>query len=156
MKNSKNIYEYLNDVNFNIEDYEQEELNDLEKQKLKNRFNKNIKKKHSFKGLATVTASLVLATVVLSQTSLGENIYASTQSKLSDISYSIGNALGIKKDIEPYSNVINKLVEESGIEVKLTDVIIDKDELLFATVVSTDKPVDDISFDYDKVNNARV
>ena len=35
MKDSKNIYEYLNQMDFNIEDYNKEILNDIEKKELK-------------------------------------------------------------------------------------------------------------------------
>ncbi len=45
MANSKNVYELLNEVDFNIEDYEKEELTDIEKQNLKRSVRKNMKKK---------------------------------------------------------------------------------------------------------------
>jgi hypothetical protein len=35
MKDSKSIYEILNNVKFDINDYSKEELNDMEKQNLK-------------------------------------------------------------------------------------------------------------------------
>lgn len=34
MKNSKNIYEALNEIDFDFEDYEKETLSDIEKKKL--------------------------------------------------------------------------------------------------------------------------
>lgn len=52
------------------------------------------------------------------------------------MSYSIGNALGIERDIEPYVNVIDQIVEDNGIEVKLTDVIMDQDELIFSIIMN--------------------
>jgi len=69
-------------------------------------------------------------------------LYAAAESKVLEISYSIGKALGIERNIEPYAKVVNQIVEDNGVEVKLTDVIVDKDELIFSTIVNTNKPVE--------------
>lgn len=149
MKKSKNIYDFLNDMDFDIDDYEKEELNDMEKKKLKNEFRKNNKKKFNFKKFGSIAVALLLTVGILSQTGFGRDVYAMAESKLSEITYTIGNALNIERDIEKYSNVINKTVENNGVEVKLTDVIIDKDEILFSTVINTSEPADGVDFDYD-------
>lgn len=137
MKNSKSIYEILNDIDVNIEDYEKEGLNDMEKENLKRTFRKNIRRKFNFKRFAAIAAALILTIGVLGQTNLGRQVYAAAESKITEISYSIGKALGIERDIEPYANVVNQVVEDKGIAVKLTDVIIDKDELIFSGIVET-------------------
>lgn len=147
MKESKNIYELLNQVEVNIEDYEKEELSDMEKQKLKDNFKKNIRKKINLKKFGIIAAALILTISVVGQTNIGKNVYAAAESKISEMYYSIGKALGIKTNIEPYANVVNQTVQDKGIEVKLTDVIIDKDELIFSTIVNTDKRVDGFRFD---------
>jgi hypothetical protein len=149
MKGSKNVYEFLNEVDFNIGDYKKEELNDIEKENLKYNFRKSTKKKFNVKKFGAIAAALILSIGVLSQTNFGRNVYASTQSKVSEISYSIGKALGIKRNIEPYANVVDQVAESNGVEVKLTDVIVDKDELIFSTIVNTNTAVDGISFNYD-------
>ena len=51
--------------------------------------------------------------------------------------------------------MVNQVVEDNGIEVKLTDVIIDKDELIFSTIVNTNKAVDGCSLDYDIFINGK-
>ncbi len=155
MKDSKNIYEFLNHMEVNIDDYEREELCDMEKQKLRNNFRKNIGKKFNFKKMGTIAAALTLTIGVFSQTSFGKDVYAAAESKISKISYSIGKALGIEKDIEPYANVINQTVEDNGVEVKLTDVIIDKDELIFSTIINTNRHVDGFRLDYDIFINGK-
>lgn len=149
MKKPKNIYDLLNDMDFDINDYEKEELNDMEKKKLKDDFKKSNKKKFNFKKFGSIAAALLLSIGVLSQTNLGKEVYAATQSKLSEITYSIGYTLGIEKDISEYSNVIDQTVENNGVEVKLTDVIIDKDELILSTLINTNNPADMVDFDYD-------
>lgn len=147
MKESKNIYELLNQVEVNIEDYEEEELSDMEKQKLKDNFKKNIRKKINLKKFGIIAAALILTISVVGQTNIGKNVYAAAESKISEMYYSIGKALGIERNIEPYSNVVNQTIQDKGIEVKLTDVIIDKDELIFSTIVNTNKRVDGFRFD---------
>lgn len=148
MKNSENIYELLNNIGFDIEDYKKKELTDIEKKELKNNFNKNKRKKFNIKKIASIVASLILTVGILSQTGVGQYVYATTQSKLSEISYSIGRAIGVEKDIESYTNIINKSIESNGIEMKLTDVIIDEDELILATIVDTGEALSMTDFDY--------
>lgn len=155
MNNSKNIYELLNQIEFNINDYEKEQLTDIEKQKIKERFRKSRNKKFDYKRIAAIGAAVVLSVGIFSQTSLGKNVYAATKSTISEVTYSMGKALGIERNIEPYRNVVNQIVEHDGVEIKLTDVIIDKDELIFCTIVNTNKPVDGFSFDYDIYINGK-
>ena len=49
MKDSKNVYELLNHIDIDLEDYDTEVLNDMEKQNLKNNFRKSRKSRFSFK-----------------------------------------------------------------------------------------------------------
>jgi hypothetical protein len=155
MKDSKNVYELLNHIDIDLEDYDTEVLNDMEKQNLKNNFRKSRKSRFSFKKFGTIAAVAVLTIGLLSQTSFGENVYAAAQSKVTEISYSVGKALGIERNIEPYANVINQTIEDNGVEVKLNGVIIDKDELIFTTIINTNKAVDGLRFDYDIFINGK-
>ncbi len=155
MKGSKNVYELLNHMDIDLEDYDREVLNDMEKRSLKNNFRKSIKRKINFKKLGNIAAVAVLTLGFFSQTNFGKNVYAAAESKVSEISYSIGEALGTKRNIEPYANVVNQIVEHNGVEVKLTDVIIDKDELIFSTIANANTPVDWVDFDYDIFINGK-
>ncbi len=143
MKDSKNIYELLNQIDFDIEDYKKEQLTDVEKQSLKKSFRKSISRKRDFKKIAAAAAALIMCTAVLSQTNFGKNAYAVAASKVSQTSYSISKALGIKRSIEPYASVVGETKEDNGIEVKLSEVIIDNDRITFNTVFNTKKPVED-------------
>ncbi|WP_296971629.1 DUF4179 domain-containing protein [Tepidanaerobacter sp. EBM-38] len=155
MRDYKNAYELLNYTKINLEDYDREVLNDVEKQSLKKCFKKNRKQRFNFKKFGMMAAVAVLAVGLLSQTNFGRNVYAAAESKVSEIYYSIGEALGIKRNIEPYANVINQIVEHNGVEIKLTDVIIDKDELIFSTIANANTPVDWVNFDYDIFINGK-
>lgn len=155
MKKNKNIYDILNDTNFDIEDYKREELSDIEKKKIKNKFKKSKKKKFNFKKFGSIAVAILLTVGVLSQTNLGKNVYAAAESKLSEITYSIGYVLNIERDIEKYSNVINKTIENNNVEIRLTDVVIDKDELIFSTITDIGTPSDANSFEYDVFVNGK-
>ncbi len=155
MRESKNIYEALNNINFNIDDYEKQEISDLEKKKIKRSFMKSRKKQYNFRKIGAIAAALALTIGILSQTDFTQSVYAATQSKISEISYSISQALGIERNIKPYLNVVNQVVEDKGIEVKLTEVIIDEGQLYFATIVDTGKPMDMTDFDYDIFINGK-
>lgn len=148
MKDSKDIYEILNQVHFNIEDYEKEELNDMEKLNLKKSFGKNIRKRLNLKKYGSIAMALILTITIFSQTNFGRHVYAITESKISEISYSISKALDIERDIEPYTNVVNQIVEKNGIEVKLAEVIIDQDELILTTIVDGAGELSLINFDW--------
>ncbi len=146
MKESKNIYELLNHMNINLEDYEPEDLNDMEKQSLKSRFRKSGRRRINFKKIGAIAAMAVLTLGFFSQTNLGANVYAAAESKIAEISYSIGKTMGIERDIAPYAKVVNQTVEDNGVEVKLSDVIMDKDEIIFSILVNMNKPVDGFRF----------
>lgn len=156
MKKSKNIYDLLNEIDFDIEDYEKEELKDIEKKKMKKNFNKSRKKKYNFKKIVAIAAALLLTVGVLSQTSLGKDVYARAESKISEISYSIGRVFRTKRDITPYSEIINQTVEDNGVEIKLLEFIIDKDEFIFSTVTDTGTQADMSNFEYDIFINGKI
>ena len=104
MKDSKNVYELLNQVDFDIRDYEREDLSDIEKKKLKVDFRRRNRKRINPKKVIAIAATFLLAIGLFSQTSLGRSVYAIAQSKVSEISYSIGKALNIDRNIEPYAD----------------------------------------------------
>jgi len=161
MKDSKNIYELLNNMKIDLDDYEKEELSDVEKQNLKRTFGSGAMKKFNFKKFVSIAAALVLVAGALGQTDFGKGVYAAAESKISEITYSVGKSLDIERDIEPYANVVNQVVEDKGIAVKITDAIIDKDELILTTIFDTGREVNSFRLDYDvfingkKINNGR-
>ncbi len=158
MKGSKNVYEFLNNMHIDPEEYHREALNKMEKQGLKNVIRQNIKRKTSLRGyrtVAVVAAVMVVTLGLLSSTGFGKHVYGAAQSKLAEIHYSIGKTLGIERDIEPYVNVINQVVEAGGVEVKLSEVIIDQDELIFSLITDTNRVADGIRFDWDVFINGK-
>lgn len=155
MKESKNFYEALNDVEFNLEDYEKETLSKPEKKKMKKNFAKRKRRLYDYKKIGIAVAVFVLIITIFNQTNFSRSVYAATQSKLMEISYSVGSLLGFERNIEPYINVVNQVAENKGIEIKLTEVILDEDELHFATITDTGTPMDMVFFDFDIFVNGK-
>lgn len=147
MKDSKNIYQFLNQVDFDIEDYNCEELNNIEKKRLKKTFKKSIRNKTSLKEFGIAAAILILTVGILLRTPFGRYVYAAAESKILEISYSIGRIFNIERDIKPYINMINEIKKDKGIEVKLSEVIVDNDRLVFNTILNTTEPVEGVSFE---------
>ena len=145
---NKNMFEFFNDEEFNIEEYDIIEPNELEKMKMKKEFRKNInnKKKNNFKRFGTIAAAALIGFGVFN-TDLGQNVYAKAESKLSEMSYSIGNSLSINKSLDKYASVVNTSVDDKGVEIKLSEVIIDRDELIVSTIVSFNENIDGYNLD---------
>jgi len=154
MKDCNNVYELLNYMEIDLDDYDMETLSDMEKQSLKARFREN-RRRGVIRKICAIAAIFLITIGLFGQTNFGKSVYAAVQVKVAEVSYSIGKALGIERDIEPYSNVINQVVADSGIEVKLDSVIIDKDELIFSAIVNTNTAVNRFRFNYDIFINGR-
>lgn len=139
MKN--NIYSLLNDASINLDEYKKDDFNDIEKKLLKQNIRKVIKKdnKQSVRRKAIAAAVIV---VVLTGMSFG-NTRAFAISKINLVSESISSFLGIDKNLDDYNTVINKAIIDNGVTVKLNEVILDDNELLISTNISSDRILKD-------------
>lgn len=57
--------------------------------------------------------------------------------------FDIGNYLGINKDLEDYTTVVNRSISKEGITVQLNEVILDSDEIIVATTEKSDEILDE-------------
>ncbi|NFO05001.1 DUF4179 domain-containing protein [Clostridium botulinum] len=138
MKND--IYDMLNEVNINIDDYERHDFNDLERKKIKSNFKKSILKKKSRKRGMIAGVAIVALTIGM----LGSNIGVSALSKVSYIiNNDIASFLGIERNLDEYKTVINKSITDKGITVQLNEVILDGDEMTVSCNASSDKKIRD-------------
>lgn len=130
----KNIYEMLNDMNIDIDNYKKEEFNDFEKKKLKSKFRKSInKKRKNKKGIAVAAlAVIVIGSIGLFGTDAGAEIMA----KMSE---SISESIGIHKDLESYNTVMNKSITDNGITIQLNEIILDQsqNQLVISETISS-------------------
>ncbi|MGG7098799.1 DUF4179 domain-containing protein [Clostridium sardiniense] len=131
----KDIYEILNDSNIGIDNYIKYELNDIEKKKMKNNFRKSIKNKKSIKKLPIAIAISLLLTTALVTTNLGSEILVSATIATSNIS----SYLGLNKNLDKYSTIINKYISKNGVTISLNDVILNNNELIVSSTIQSSK-----------------
>lgn len=129
MKND--IYTMLNESNINLDDYEKEDFNDIEKKILKANFRKSINRK-TFRKRNMIAA---IAFVALTVGILGTNADAAPFLNITNIA----NLLGIEKNLDDYKTVVNKAVTDKGITVQLNEVILDGDELIVSYNIASDQ-----------------
>lgn len=126
----KNIYDMFNDIDVDLNEYEKEDFNDLEKQKVKNKFRKSIKNnnssKKSYRKYVSVASIAIISIALISQTRIG--LYA--QSALEDIAEIIKISLGVDNQINEYSTNIQQSVTKRKLTVKINDAILDGRELI--------------------------
>lgn len=135
MKN--NIYTLLNDININLDEYKKDDFNDIEKKLIKKNIRKSIKKGSKQRVRRKVIAAAAIM-AILAGMSFG-NTGAYAISKINLVSESISSFLGIEKNLEDYNTVIDKAVIDKGVTVKLNEVILDDNELLISTNISSDR-----------------
>lgn len=122
----KNIYDLLNEVEIDLNEYNKEEFTDIEKRKTKNIFKKSIRKNTTLYKKYVSTASIGLLVVTLFTTNLGDNVlaYANT------LAYDIASYLGIEKNLDEYKTVVNQSISKNGLTVQLNEVVLDNDQLV--------------------------
>lgn len=132
MKN--NIYEMLNEANIDLDEYKKQDFTEFEKNKIKNKFKRSVNKKNFYKKSIAV-ASVTLLSVGI----LGSNLGTYAFETLGVIAYDISESLGIQKDIAEYKTVVNQSVTDNGLKVKLNEVVLNNDELIVSTTITSDK-----------------
>lgn len=136
----KNIYDMLNDNSINIKELEKEGFNDIEKRRIKKKFEKIIHKNKNKrnKGVAVAVAVGVLA-ITMFGTNIGNEAVANIKLMVSDI----GNYLGTNKDLSDYKTIVGKTITKDGVTIQLNEVILDKDELIVSTTLKSDTKLEE-------------
>ena len=130
----KDIFDMLNDSDINLDDYEKEEMNDIEKMKMKKFAKKMTKKKKGFKftKVAGICAAVGAGFLI---TPFGQDVIASINLP----SFEFEELLGIDKDLSDYKTVVNQSVTDKGVTIKLNEVIFDENMLrVFSTIYVED------------------
>jgi hypothetical protein len=134
---NNDIYSLLNDAKINLDEYKKDDFNDIEKKLLKKNIRKSIKSSSKQSNRRKVIAAAAIV-VLITGMSFG-NTRAYALSKINLVSESISSFLGIEKNLEDYNTVINKAITDNGVTVKLNEVILDDNELLISTNISSDR-----------------
>lgn len=141
MKNEKNIYHFLNDVNVDARDYEAVEVSIFEKEKILRNVTAKIKptkkKRHPRLILAMLALLFALGTL--------QPIQAAIQTFLSNFRYSLSQALGGQDTNEGVISV-QRTDYIGNVEVKLGDAIYVDDHLILNLLVDLDGSASDSQF----------
>lgn len=128
-------YKSFNDVEFDIENYEEVSVNkELIKSKLKSKLNK--RKSKSKKILAASVSGLVLIGGVFV---FCEPVYAN----MYKVMYDIKNALGLESNLEDYKTVVGQSITKNGLTITLNEVVLDKDVLIVSTTYKFKEELED-------------
>lgn len=118
----KDIYDLLNNTKTNIDEYKIEELNEIEKRKMKNKIKKSIKKPKNTKKIAIAAAFSCILMGGFLTTDAGAEVIE----YLNKFKVSIQSSLNLNDNIEDYTSVINKEVTKNGATIKLDEVVLTK------------------------------
>lgn len=127
----QNIYDLLNEMDQQVEQYETENVTAEELKSWKKAFNKKRMQgqtKHAGKQFRYVAACAVL---LMGCIALRNPVSA----RMSILTYHIQELMGNTKDLSDYSTAVNKEVTKDGVTVSVGDVIIDEDCMYVAYTV---------------------
>ena len=120
----ENIYDLLNDMDQNVEQYVPEEVTDEEISKWKNKFAKRNNKNGKIYRFSA-TKYVAAAAVVIA---LGSVVFAKpAMAGINLLTYHIQELMGGNTDLSSYSYAVDKTISKDGVSVAIGDVIVDDD-----------------------------
>lgn len=137
----KDVYELLNDVDVDLSQYEEVDLSDIEKKRIKKRLHQNLKVSSIPKVSKAVAAGLCI--LVISGFTLVKTAptFAVGIPVVGDI---IKHMTGYDyAEFDKYTSVINKAVDKSGINATLNEVMLDENQLRIATTFKSNEKLKD-------------
>ncbi|RXJ04582.1 DUF4179 domain-containing protein [Anaerobacillus alkaliphilus] len=146
----KDIYELLNDANMDESDFEEMEVSDLEKARVKKALRKSIRKKRALnwkKGLLATSIVFGLTTTTIGFTF---PTYASQIPIIGDIFRFFDEGKdGLYTNYKEFSNELNLSQESNGVQVTINDAIFDGKTVTVTYSIDSDKDLGDlIVFDH--------
>lgn len=133
----KKLYDILNDVQIDLEEYKEQPLNDIEKAQLKKNMRKKIGHSLGAKNKRHIVAVSLLAGIVCM--GYGGSVLASGTIMGYDLEY----LLGIDRaSLADYKTVVDQIVVDNGVGIKLNEVILDGQALVLNTTFEFDEPIE--------------
>ena len=135
----KNIYKHLNEMEIDLEDFEEMEVSEIEKAKVKKELMNKIQTPKQNKWKKWVTAvSVVLGLMTSALFGLSFSANAEEIPILGNI-FKYFNNNGLYEDYKENANFINEEVESNGIKVTVDDAVYDGEKLIVMYTIETDK-----------------
>lgn len=132
----KDMYELFNDVNIDLEDYEEMEVTELERKKVKNNLKKLTKKKKRNwrKNTLAAAAALVISTTVLGATFPA---YAQNIPIVGNIFQAIDETLFA--NFQAFSDELGMTQTSNGISITVNDAVFDGETVFFTYSIKSDR-----------------
>ncbi len=125
----QDIYDLLNDMEIDLTELKRENFTELETKRIMKKFRKSTIPNRSYKKYAGVIAAAIMSVGILGTIPS----FAMTN----PVAHSIVNFLGIEKDLDSYTTVINKAITKGNVTIQLNEVILDGEELIVSTTVKS-------------------
>lgn len=136
----KNIYELMNEIKTDTENYPQEVLSEFEAKKWNKKLSKELKRPRR-KKYASIAACVVICMALLAAGPFREQVKAAMNSTIDSLNEWLAMDI-TDRDVSPYTNVINTSVKDDKIDVKVEAVVVDDRELLISTIQDFSKRKD--------------
>lgn len=136
----KNIYELMNEIKTDTENYPQEVLSEFEAKKWNKKLSKELKRPRR-KKYASIAACVVICMALLAAGPFREQVKAAMNSTIDSLNEWLAMDI-TDRDVSPYTNVINTSVKDDKIDVKVEAVVLDDRELLISTIQDFSKRKD--------------
>ncbi|MGL4736291.1 MAG: DUF4179 domain-containing protein [Cellulosilyticaceae bacterium] len=122
----KNIYDLINEIDIDLEEYEVIKLSKLEEKRMMKKFSEVVKahkvgNKNSRKYIGIAAAALV---------AVGSVSAIPTFASTNETMYKIATFLGIEKNLSDYETVVGQEVTKDGVTMRLNEVILNNSHLL--------------------------
>lgn len=142
----KNIYEMLNDFDLDINNYEEDPMTDIEKQRAKNNFSESLKKgrkSNKKAGIAVAAAFVLLVGLTNNPVSARVNML------LDSFSYSMSQELGSEHPGNSYT--VNQYAGIGDYQIKVADILLDEKSISLNYLIES--PDDEGQYSYLDVKN---
>lgn len=133
----KKLYDILNDVQIDLEEYKEQSLTDIEKAQLKKNMRKKMGYSSGVKNKKHIVAASLLAGIVCM--GCGGSVLASGTIMGYDLEYLLGIDRGSLAD---YKTVVDQVVVDNGVGIRLNEVVLDGQALVINTTFEFDEPIE--------------
>lgn len=137
MKN--NMYDFFNDVSINLDEYEREDFNDIEKMRIKGSMKKELRSQRYNYRKVIVSVGIVISLGIISlQTTLGVQAFEKVKQDIITLFH-------LNHDLTQYKVISQESALDDDIEVKINEVMLDGNNLFVTNQISSIGKIEDES-----------
>ena len=126
------VYKEFNDMTIELDDYDDEEVDELRSKRWIKNAKKTVSKRKVKNRIKTMVGMGILFIWIGGYTL---PVYA----MMNPILYKIADFIGVNRELETYSDVVNQVVTKKGITVQLGEVLVDNDEIAVTLKVTSEE-----------------